>query len=146
MSRRAERFLRFAINRIMAELEQDILPRKKNISQQLKKSPASQMLFSLFGIASTQSCRCPQGHVTTKQNSSFVLDLNWPSTPTSFTEIIQRSLCGESKNTSWCEVCHHDGESVNDRSVASLPQYIMMVIGQTSAVTNQVREILESKD
>ena len=99
----------------------------------------------MFGIASTQSCRCPQGHITTKQNSSFVLDLNWPSEVTPFTEVIQRSLCGETKTNSWCEVCHHDGENISDRSVASLPQYIMIVIGQASATTSQVQIIVENK-
>jgi len=124
----------------MTELEQDILPRKKQMIQPIKKSSTYQLLFNLFG-----SCRCPQGHITTKQNSSFVLDLNWPSEVTPFTEVIQRSLCGETKTNSWCEVCHHDGENISDRSVASLPQYIMIVIGQASATTSQVQIIVENK-
>ena len=145
MDSRAERFLRFAINRVMTELEQDIQPRKKQGVQPIKKSSACQLLFSLFGIASTRSSRCAQGHITTKQNSSFVLDLNWPSEVTPFTQVIQQSLCGETKSNSWCEVCHHDGVSVSDRSVASLPQYIMIMIGQTSTTTTQVSLFVQNK-
>lgn len=138
ISRRAERFLRFAMSHVMNELEQDILP-KKTKSAQVRRSPLSQQLFNLFGVAITQSHRCPQGHVTTKKTASFVLDLAWPTTASPFVEVLERSLCGENKKSNWCEMCRRDEEGVSDRSVASLPQYIIVMIGQPSAATAHVR-------
>lgn len=148
MSSRAERFFRFIITRIMKELEFDLIPRKTktNPTQPPKRSILSQYLFSMIGISTMQSCRCSQGHLTTKQNNTFVLEMNWPpssspssSTATTFASVIQRSLCGESQTMSWCEACHKDGEGVSDKTVSTLPQYIVMMIGQPNEMVTKVR-------
>ena len=272
MTRRAERFLRFALSHVMSELEMDILPKKAKGAAG-RRSPLSQLLFSVFGVACSQSHRCPQGHVTTKKTASFVLDLVWPasiasstaavvasngssngssnaslntslnissnatstissnassttslntslntsttsttslntsttsttslntsttslntpstssnnsstssntssntpsstpsstpsntssnnssipsstpstttstpSSPLSFEQVLERSLGGESRVSNWCEVCRRDEEGVSDRSVASLPQYILVMIGEPSTDTTRVNSFL----
>ena len=60
MTRRAERFLRFALSHVMSELEMDILPKKAKGAAG-RRSPLSQLLFSVFGVACSQSHRCPPG-------------------------------------------------------------------------------------
>ena len=156
MRSRAERFFRFIINRIMKELELDLIPRKTktNPAQPPKRSILSQHLFNIIGISAMQSCRCSQGHLTTKQNNTFVLEMNWSSSSSSsasssssstamtFASVIQRSLCGESQTMSWCETCHKDGEGVSDKTVATLPQYIVMMIGQPNEMITKVRKRL----
>lgn len=109
----------------MLELENDISTKKSKVTSSLVGT-----LHNLFSVASIQTDHCSKGHLITKPSSSYIVDVGCEDK--SFMKSLENSLNSSKNNKLWCDQCKENGLGENEKTILSLPQYLILVISQPS--------------
>ena len=124
------------MSQVISELENDLNNRKmKTATHSL-----SNLLHNIFSVASVQTDHCAQGHLLTKPSSTYIVDIDCSSR--SFLLSLEDSLNQMKSSSLWCEQCKEDGIGKQEKTILSLPQYLILIINQPFSETSLVLAFL----
>ena len=129
MDRRPGRFLQFAINQILSDLEKD--------TSKKGKSSLSSSIHKYFSVASVQTYRCNKGHLITKPSFTYIIDVESTKSK-GFLQSLEDSINNMKRGTVWCDQCKENSTNEGQKSILSLPKSLLVTINQMIPESNQV--------